>query len=148
MLERVLSGWTIAKVGFLADTNGYVNHVDSVSPESCQQAFSRGSSWGADMNSLEEAGPTGNVSSGSFKGPAMALERELAVYNEHLIDLLANEGKYILIRNEEISGPFETYDDALEAGYAKYGLVPFLVKQILRVEPIYYFSRDLPPCRS
>ena len=78
----------------------------------------------------------------------MALERELAVYNENLPDLLANEGKYTLIRHEEISGPFETYDDALEAGYAKYGAVPFLVKQIQRVEPIYYFSRDLPPCRS
>jgi hypothetical protein len=100
------------------------------------------------MNSLEHAGLTSNLPSSSSKGPAMALERELAVYNEHLIDLLVNEGKYILIRHEEISGPFETYDDALEAGYAKYGLVPFLVKQIQRVEPIYYFSRDLPPCRS
>ncbi len=44
--------------------------------------------------------------------------------NENLPDLLVNEGKYILIRHEEISGPFETYDDALEAGYGKYGVVP------------------------
>src|SRR5262249_54077022 len=100
------------------------------------------------MTSLEHAGLTDNRSTSSSKGPVMALEKELAVYNEHLIDLLANEGKYVLIKQEEIDGPFETYEDALEAGYSKYGLVPFLVKRIQRVEPIYYFSRDLPPCRS
>ena len=77
----------------------------------------------------------------------MAFERELAIYNEHLIDLLAHEGKFVVIRNEEISGPFETYENALQAGYDKYGLESFLVKQIHKSEPIHYFSRDLPVCQ-
>jgi hypothetical protein len=74
---------------------------------------------------------------------AMALERELAVYNEHLMELLANEGKYVVVLGEAIEGPFDSYEDALQAGYDKFGVVPFLVKQISRVEPIQYFSRDL-----
>jgi hypothetical protein len=77
----------------------------------------------------------------------MALEKELSVYHAHLIELLANEGMYVLIHGDEINGPFETYEGALGAGYEKYGLQPFLVKQITRAEPIHYFSRDLPECR-
>lgn len=78
----------------------------------------------------------------------MALEKELAVYNENLIDLLAHEGKYVLVQGETIRGPFETYENALAAGYEEFGLEPFLVKQIHKAEPIQYFSRDLSPCRS
>ncbi|MGD0039843.1 MAG: hypothetical protein ABSE84_05370 [Isosphaeraceae bacterium] len=78
----------------------------------------------------------------------MPLERELAIYNENLMDLLTNEGKYVVVHGETIQGPFDTYEDALRAGYDKFGVVPFLVKRISRVEPIQYFSRDLPTCPS
>jgi hypothetical protein len=80
----------------------------------------------------------------------MALERELAVYNEHLKDLLpASEGKFVVVCGETMAeGSFDTYEDALEAGYTKFGVVPFLVKKITRLEPIHYFSRDLPQCPS
>jgi hypothetical protein len=78
---------------------------------------------------------------------AMAFEKELEVYSEHLIDLLDHEGKFVVIRGEEIAGSFDTYEVALEAGYERYGPVPFLVKKIYHVEPVHYFSRDLP-CRS
>lgn len=78
----------------------------------------------------------------------MAFEQELATYHAHLIDLLADEGKFILVKGEEIAGPWESYEDALQAGYERFGLVPFLVKKIQRVEPIQYFSRDLPRCLS
>ena len=78
----------------------------------------------------------------------MALEIELATYQSHLVELLASEGKFVLIHGQEIGGQFDTYEQAREAGYERYGLVPFLVKQIHRVEPIHYFSRDLPRCRS
>jgi len=78
----------------------------------------------------------------------MAFEQELATYHAHLIDLLADEGKFILVKGEEIAGPWESYEDALQVGYERFGLVPFLVKKIQRVEPIQYFSRDLPRCLS
>jgi hypothetical protein len=78
----------------------------------------------------------------------MPLERELAVYSENLMDLLTSEGKYVVVHGETIQGPFDTYEDALQAGYDEFGVVPFLVKRISRVEPIQYFSRDLPTCPS
>lgn len=78
----------------------------------------------------------------------MALEREMATYKIHLMELLANEGKFIVVRGEVLDGPYGSYEDALSAGYEKHGLEPFLVKQISRVEPVQYFSRDLRQCRS
>jgi hypothetical protein len=73
----------------------------------------------------------------------MSFERELEIYNEHLIELLASEGKFVVIRGEEILGAFDTYEAALEAGYGRYGPVPFLVRKIQRSEPVHYFSRDI-----
>jgi hypothetical protein len=74
----------------------------------------------------------------------MALERELAVYDEHLLELLPGEGKYVVIKGEDIAGVYDTLDEALGAGHGKYGPVPFLIKKIQRSEPILHFSRDLP----
>jgi len=100
------------------------------------------------MESMDQPISIDTLSAVSTEKAAMALEKELSVYDAHLIELLASEGKYVLICGEEISGVFDSYEQALDAGYQKYGLRPFLVKQINRAEPIHYFSRDLPVCRS
>lgn len=71
-------------------------------------------------------------------------EVERRVYEDHLPEFLDSVGKFVLIFGGEIGGPFDTYAEALEAGYAKYGERPFLVKEISAVEPVQYFSRDLP----
>jgi hypothetical protein len=77
----------------------------------------------------------------------MALDQELQFYRLHLIDMLGvndvNEGKYAVIKGTDVQGPFDLYEDALEAGYSRYGLVPFLVKKIERNESVLYFSRPL-----
>lgn len=78
----------------------------------------------------------------------MALERELEIYRDNLLELLTNEGKWVIIGRDGIAGVRDTYDEALAAGYERFGLGPFLVKQVRRAEPIHYFSRDLPSCRS
>lgn len=74
-----------------------------------------------------------------------SLEREIKTYTNRLPELKAQEGKFVLIAGEEIGGFFETYQDALKAGYEKYGLRPFLVKQISAIESLAYFTRDLCP---
>jgi hypothetical protein len=78
---------------------------------------------------------------------AMALEHEVQVYRSHLLDMLGvndiNEGRFVVIRRDDISSAFDTYEEALEAAYARYGLGPFLVKKIERKESVLYFSRDL-----
>jgi hypothetical protein len=103
--------------------------------------------WRTDMEPMENAISTDTITACPREGGVMPLEKELGVYKANLIDLLASAGKYVLIFGEQIGGIFEGYEDALQAGYDKYGLEPFLVKQISRAEPIYYFSRDLSACR-
>ena len=76
------------------------------------------------------------------------LEREIKTSNEQLADLLQHEGKFVLIHDSEVAGVYDTYSDALKAGYEKFGLKPFLVKKIQAVEQIQYFTRDLGSCRT
>jgi hypothetical protein len=74
----------------------------------------------------------------------MALERELKTYEEKLPDLLLHEGKFVLIHSAEVAGFFDTYADAIQAGYERYALKPFLVKQVQAVEQVQFIFID--PC--
>ncbi len=73
------------------------------------------------------------------------LATELKTFETNLPVLLgASEGKFVLIREEEIVGVFDNQMDAVSAGYGKFGNVPFLVKQILKVDmPIGFVSNLL-----
>ena len=74
----------------------------------------------------------------------VGLETELKTYKKLLPELLSDQGKFALIHGEELSGVYETYDDALQIGYEKFGISSsFLVKKILATEQIQFFSRDL-----
>jgi hypothetical protein len=75
-----------------------------------------------------------------------ALENEIATYNRLLPELLPKQGKFVLIKGNDAAGTFDTYQDALSAGYAKFKLEPFLVKQIAPAERVAFFSRDLNVC--
>ena len=66
---------------------------------------------------------------------ATKLDQELKTYQAHRDELLGRaEGRYILIRNDELIGTFESQQDALQQGYEKFGNKPFLVKQVVEVE--------------
>jgi hypothetical protein len=61
----------------------------------------------------------------------MALERELETYRNKLPELKGeNEGRFVLIKGDQVIDVFSSYDDALKAGYTAFGLEPFLVKRI------------------
>jgi hypothetical protein len=77
----------------------------------------------------------------------MALETELATYRAKLEELKAHAGKFVLIRGTEVIDTFSAYDDALKAGYARFGLDPFLVKRIEAVEQTHFISRFTAPQR-
>ena len=80
---------------------------------------------------------------------APALYKELDTYDRNKDQLVGQaEGKYVLIHDGEIAGIWETYEDALQAGYTQFGLEPFLVKQIQSIERVCYFSRDIEACPS
>jgi hypothetical protein len=69
------------------------------------------------------------------------LEKEIETYEAHKEKLLATaEGQYAHVTAEEVIGTFSTRDDALAVGYRRFLEKPFLVRQILRVQPrIWYF---------
>lgn len=72
------------------------------------------------------------------------LEKELETYNQKLPELMAHEGKFVVIRDGEIAGLWETYEDALQAGYAKFGLAtPFLIKRVECMEQVHFFTREI-----
>ncbi|HEY8020140.1 MAG TPA: hypothetical protein VIH93_03510 [Thermoanaerobaculia bacterium] len=77
----------------------------------------------------------------------MALERELETFESKLPELKAeHEGKFALVHQERVVDVFTSYEDAVKAGYAQFGLDPFLVKQIQSVEQAQFISRFVDPC--
>ena len=75
----------------------------------------------------------------------MALEKELELYKKELSNLLAHEGKFVLIFKHEIIDLFSSYEDAVKEGYKKAGLEPFLVKKIQSSEEFHFFTRHIIP---
>jgi hypothetical protein len=75
----------------------------------------------------------------------MALEKELETYRSKLPELHEEQGKFALIQGELLAGVYGTYEDALKAGYEKFGLNPFLVKQIQVIEQVQFVSRLVVP---
>jgi hypothetical protein len=77
----------------------------------------------------------------------MALEHESDVYHARPSELLgpsdANEGKFTVIRGDDVRGPFDSYVDALAFGYERPGPAPFVVKKIEREETVLFFACDL-----
>ena len=60
----------------------------------------------------------------------MALEKELATYRRRLPELTSSEGRFVLIHGDDVVDTHSSYDDAIKGGYGKFGLLPFLVKQL------------------
>ncbi len=80
----------------------------------------------------------------------MALETELSIYRREHQRLLAegNEGKYVVIKGTVVAGIYDECEQALAAGYERFGIEPFLAKQILAVEKPLIFTHRIRPCQS
>jgi hypothetical protein len=60
---------------------------------------------------------------------------DVLAYQNDLPRLLKHsEGKFALIRSAEVRTVHDTYDAAMDAGYAAYGDAAFLVKEILAAD--------------
>ncbi len=78
----------------------------------------------------------------------MPLEREIETYRRELPNLLAQKGKYVVIRGDSVVGIRDTFEDALSLGYEACGLDLFLVRQISETEKVLHTSRSIRPCPS
>ena len=76
----------------------------------------------------------------------MALEKELEVYRKNHPDLVAHKGKFVLIFGDTIAGVWDTYREAIEEGYARFELSPFLVKRIEEQEKAHFVRQPIQPC--
>jgi hypothetical protein len=70
---------------------------------------------------------------------AVELERDLQAFRTALPEL---------IKAAMIDSVWPTFDDALGAGYARFGTDRFLVQEITDIEKPKYFSRNVAPCPS
>ncbi len=75
---------------------------------------------------------------------APTLSREQAVYDANVTRWLKDhEGEYVLIKGENVEGFHGSRDEALTAGYTRFGIGPLFVKQVTHAEPIH----DIPSAR-
>lgn len=69
---------------------------------------------------------------------------ELKTYAEKLETLLGtHEGKFVIIRGDQMLGTFDSQLDAIAGGYRQLGNVPFLVKQVVKIETPLNFVSNL-----
>lgn len=72
------------------------------------------------------------------------LSRELKAYEANFGSLLAaHEGKYVLLHGDDLLGVFDNQIDAINRGYKELGNVPFLAKNISRLEAPLSFVSNL-----
>jgi hypothetical protein len=73
----------------------------------------------------------------------------METYRQRLPELLAHEGRYVIIHGDEVAGFRESLEDAERFGYERYGFrTPFLVKRVRAQEPVYRTNRNILPCPS
>jgi len=88
-------------------------------------------------------GREGEISSSQGSRSA-SLSREHAVYEANLSRWLSDhEGEYVLIKGDKVDGFHESRDEALTAGYSRFGIGPLFVKQVSPSEPVHHIPGAL-----
>ena len=77
------------------------------------------------------------------------LARELDYFEQHKPEYLKSfPGLYVLIKGDQMLGPFPSAEAAYAVGLNRFGMTPFLIKQVLEHEPVGFvpfFSRARVP---
>lgn len=69
---------------------------------------------------------------------------ELKTFEQNVDALIgAHEGKFVVIHGDQVLGAFDSHFDAITRGYRELGNVPFLVKQVTKVEAPLSFVSNL-----
>jgi hypothetical protein len=74
------------------------------------------------------------------------LDKELGTFRRELPALLAdptNRGLFALVHGDEVAGLYPTFEAGLSAGYDRFGLDRFMVKEVTDHEEPRYFPRGL-----
>ena len=77
------------------------------------------------------------------------LANEARTFDENIEAWSAEHGgEFVLLRGSSLIGFFKTYKQALEAGYGKFGLTPFFVRQIRYPPRPHLITRLVAPTRA
>jgi hypothetical protein len=68
----------------------------------------------------------------------------LVTYRDRLPELLADEGRYVLIKGRSVIGLFDDREEALREAVSRFRAEPVLVKQIRAREPIHEIGHAEP----
>lgn len=75
---------------------------------------------------------------------AVLLEQEYKFYLDHLKKFISKHlNQFVLIKENEVVGFFESYEDALRAGLKNFGNVPFFIKEVKKKEEVHFFHQGL-----
>jgi hypothetical protein len=71
-----------------------------------------------------------------MRGEGLMLEQERLFYEERLQEWLPRHaGRWVLVKDRELFGVFDTIEDALAEGARRFGLRPFLVRRVEQEQP-------------
>ena len=68
---------------------------------------------------------------------AGVLEKEYNLYKSSLPAWADRIGQHVLIKGDEVVGFYTTRDEARQAGYDRFGLVPFFVSEVREKVRVY-----------
>ena len=76
-----------------------------------------------------------------------ALRREIITYRRLLPQLLAegHEGRFVLIKGEDVLGIWDNFEDAQQAGALQFGFGPFLAQPIDSRDQARPFPKEFDP---
>ena len=73
-----------------------------------------------------------------------SLKREQSVFEANLSEWLSgHEGEYVLIKGDQVDGFYGSRDEALTAGYLRFGIGPLFVKQVSPSEAVHHIPNAL-----
>jgi hypothetical protein len=80
----------------------------------------------------EEPNKTGTSGQVTFSPGLLAIKREIRTYRRELPRLLAEgqEGRFALIKGDEVVSVWDTFDDAYQAGRERFGMEAFIAQPI------------------
>lgn len=78
--------------------------------------------------------------------PGSMIAQEWETYRREAGRLLAegHEGRFVLIKTDQIIGLFDSREEAHTVGAARFLLGPYLVQQVRTHEPLYHHARYRP----
>lgn len=77
------------------------------------------------------------------------LQTEFDTYQALLSNMLTkHEGQFVVIKGSNLAHFSETYEQALNWAYEKFGLDDFFVKRVASDHDVVHFTRDIGPCHQ